>query len=204
MNDDSIVSLFTDDEMSSFVKFALVLPSGDVLFDLKLPQAIPIIGADISNVIAYLDLPQIYHDVGVDLASAGPDPMSAPEAFFLKLLWPGYVDCDEKYLAIVIAGILATRSEQDRKTSQLPQFSMHLTEVGMHLKLLEAVDASLAWALPSLKQEGLRLARFLGKRDTERYFSVTDSPFHHSDKVVSLNVGVIWEDASIKCFEYDF
>lgn len=200
MNDDSIVSLFTDDEMSSFVKFALVLSSGDVLFDLKLPQAIPFIGADISNVIAYLDLPQIYHDVGVDLASAGPDPMSASEAFFLKLLWPGYVDCDEKYLAIVIAGILATRSEQDRKTSQLPPFSMHLTEVGMHLKLLEAVDASLAWALPSLKQEGLRLARFLGKRDTERYFSVSNSPFHHSDKVVSLNVPIIWEDASNECF----
>lgn len=46
-----------------------------------------------------------------------------------------------------------------------------------------------------LKQEGLRLARFLGKRDTERYFSVSDSPYHHSDKVVSLNVEVIWEDA---------
>ena len=60
---------------------------------------------------------------------------------------------------------------------------------------LEAVDASLAWALPALKNEGLRLARFLGKSDTERYFSVTDSPCHHSDKVVSLNVTHILQDA---------
>eukprot|EP00210_Caulerpa_lentillifera_P005079 g4852.t1 len=194
MNDDSIVSIFTDNEMSQFVKFALVLPTGDVLFDLKLHQAVPIIGADISQVLAYLDVPQIYHDVGVDLASAGPDPMAAPEAFFLKLLWPDYIDCDEKYLAIVIAGILSTRS-QDQVVSSLPPYSMHLTEVGMHLKMLEAVDASLAWTLPTLKQEGLRLARFLGKMDTERYFSITDSPYHHSDKVVSLNIEIIWEDA---------
>jgi len=198
MNDDSIVSLFTDDEISQFVKFALVLPTGNVVFDLKLGQAMPVIGVDISQVYVYLDLARIYHDVGVDLSTVGPDPMKAPEAFFLKLLWPGYIDSDEKYLAIIIAGILSTRSDQDRVASQLPPFSMHLTEVGMHLKMLEAVDASLAWALPNLKQEGLRLARFLAKRDTSRYFSVTASPFHHSDKVVSLNHEVIWKDAGIE------
>ena len=62
------------------------------------------------------------------------------------------------------------------------------------MQSLEAVDASLAWALPALKNEGLRLARFLGKSDTERYFRVTESPCHHSDKVVSLNVSLIWKD----------
>lgn len=63
------------------------------------------------------------------------------------------------------------------------------------------MDASLAWALPALKNEGLRLARFLGKTDTERYFSVADSPCHHSDKVVSLNVALIWKDAGARFYD---
>lgn len=62
--------------------------------------------------------------------------MSAPEAFFLKLLWPSYIECDEKYVAIVIAGILATRFDTDpSQAMRLPPFAMHLTEVGMHLKV---------------------------------------------------------------------
>jgi len=65
------------------------------------------------------------------------------------------------------------------------------------VQALEAIDATLAWALPSLKNEGLRLARFLGKDQSERYFSVTDSPCHHSDKVVSLNSSIIRKDASL-------
>ena len=61
--------------------------------------------------------------------------MSSPEAFYLKLLWPGYTENDEKYVAIAIAGILATRSESDQNSIRLPPYSMHLTEVGMHLKV---------------------------------------------------------------------
>lgn len=71
--------------------------------------------------------------------------MSAPEAFYLKLLWPGYIDSDEKYVAIVIAGILATRCDGDGFLT-LPPYSMHLTEVGMHLKVTSRVMI----ALPSL------------------------------------------------------
>lgn len=76
---------------------------------------------------------QVFHEIGVDLVSAGPDPMTAPEAFGLKLLWPTYMEDDEKYLAVLIAGILVTRYE--RNTDHLPKYSMHLTEVGMHLKV---------------------------------------------------------------------
>ena len=61
--------------------------------------------------------------------------MSAPEAFYLKLLWPEYIDSDEKYVAIVIAGILTTRWDLDQNSLSLPPYSMHLTEVGMHLKV---------------------------------------------------------------------
>lgn len=85
--------------------------------------------------------------------------MSTSEAFALKLLWPDYMEDDEKYLAINICGILTTRVEKINGT--VVPCTMHLTEVGMHLKSLEAVDASLAWSLPLLKNDGLRLARFL-------------------------------------------
>lgn len=135
MDDDGIIGLFMDAEMSQFVKFAAVFPSGEIFFDLSLPHVIPNLDHDLSSLVAYLDLPRIFHEVGVDLASAGPDPMLAPEAFFLKLLWPGYIDSDEKYVAIMIAGILATRCDLDQSSVTLPPYSMHLTEVGMHLKV---------------------------------------------------------------------
>lgn len=71
MNDEAIINLFTDPEMSQFVKFAAVLPNGEVLFDMNLPQVIPTVDTDLSSLVAYLDLPRVFHEVGVDLASAG-------------------------------------------------------------------------------------------------------------------------------------
>ncbi|GMH40039.1 hypothetical protein BSKO_07943 [Bryopsis sp. KO-2023] len=193
MEDSNIIGMLSDPDLTFFVKLAVSLGSGDAVYDLSLQQVLPVAGGDLSSLSVYLDLQQIFHEIGVDLASAGSDPMAAPEAFGLKLLWPGYMEDDEKYLAILIAGILVTRYE--RNTEHLPKYSMHLTEVGMHLKALEAVDAALAWSLPILKTDGLRLARFLSKPDTAKYFSIFDSPCHHSDKVVSLNASSLWGDA---------
>lgn len=69
MDDDVILGLFSDIEMAHFVKFAAMLPNGETIFDLKLQQAIPTL--DLSSLVAYLDLPRVLHEVGVDLASAG-------------------------------------------------------------------------------------------------------------------------------------
>ena len=75
MDDGAIIGLFMDSDMSQFVKFATATPSGEMLCDMNLMQIIPLIDSDMSSLVAYLNLPHIFHEVGVDLASAGKAKM---------------------------------------------------------------------------------------------------------------------------------
>ena len=82
-----------DKEMAQFVRFAAVFPSGEMFFDLSLQQIIPVVDHDMSKLMAYLDLPNIFHEVGVDLTSAGAHFRFSVDAVTAAMRCQGRIRC---------------------------------------------------------------------------------------------------------------
>lgn len=66
MEDSNIIGMFSDPELTLFVKLAVSLNSGDVVYDLSLQQVLPVMGCDLSSLSVYLDLQQVQNHRNTD------------------------------------------------------------------------------------------------------------------------------------------